>query len=79
MAEILGALSNPPQIPALVRAASATSQSVQQVEPIVPTDQLLFQTHWLVCETLLWQRDQNNHEPKCGSGELPGRDPEARP
>ena len=61
-------LSDPPQIPAPVGAALATSQPVQQVEPIVPTDRLLFRTHWLVCETLLWQRDQNNHEPKCGNG-----------
>ena len=35
-------LSDPPQIPAPVRAALATSQPVQQVGPIVPTDQLLY-------------------------------------
>jgi hypothetical protein len=41
---------------------------VQQVRPIVPTDQLLFQTHWLAGEILLWQRDQSNHELMCGNG-----------
>ena len=61
-------LSDPPQIPAPVGAASATSQSVQQAGPTVPTDQLLSQTHWLADETLLWQRDQSNHEPKRGNG-----------
>ena len=61
-------LSDPPQIPAPVGAASATSRPVQQIGPIVPTDQLLFRTHWLAGETLLWQRDQSNHEPKRGNG-----------
>jgi hypothetical protein len=61
-------LSDPPQIPAPVRAALATSQPVQQVGPIVPADQLLYRTHWLADETLLWQRDQSNHEPKRGNG-----------
>jgi hypothetical protein len=41
---------------------------VRQVRPIVPTDQLLFQTHWLAGEILLWQRDQSNHELMCGNG-----------
>ena len=61
-------LTDPPQIPAPVGAALATSQPVQQLGPIVPTDQLLFRTHWLADETLLWQRDQSNHEPKRGNG-----------
>jgi hypothetical protein len=64
----LSTTRDPPQIPAPVGAALATSQPVQQLGPIVPTDQLLFRTHWLADETLLWQRDQSNHEPKRGNG-----------